>query len=85
MSATVLSGQNLRKSEKFAIIASKGGATMADGKYRADYLKRMETNSQLAIKIPKKLFEDFSAKIEQEGTTKRAVLVQLIEGYTYNS
>lgn len=29
MSATVLSGQNLRKSEKFAIIASKGGATMA--------------------------------------------------------
>lgn len=29
MSATVSSGQNLRKSEKFAIIASKGGATMA--------------------------------------------------------
>ena len=29
MSASVLSGQTLRKSEKFAIIASKGGATMA--------------------------------------------------------
>lgn len=29
MSATVLNDQNLRKSEKFAIIASKGGATMA--------------------------------------------------------
>jgi hypothetical protein len=85
MSATVSSGQNLRKSKKFAIIASKGGATMADRNYATEYQKRMETNSQLAIKIPKKLFEDFSAKIEQEGTTKRAVLVQLIEGYTYNS
>ena len=29
MSVTVLSSQTLRKSEKFAIIASKGGATMA--------------------------------------------------------
>lgn len=64
---------------------NKGGATMADRNYATEYQKRMETNSQLAIKIPKKLFEDFSAKIEQEGTTKRAVLVQLIEGYTYNS
>ena len=85
MSTTVSSGQNLRKSEKFAIIASKGGATMADRIYATEYQKRIETNSQLAINIPNKLFEDFSAKIEQEGTTKRAVLVQLIEGYTYNS
>lgn len=78
----------LQEPKKSAIIAPRnriGGATMADGKYKADYQKRMETNSQLAIKIPKKLFEDFSAKIEREGTTKRAVLMQLIENYTYNS
>lgn len=74
MSATVSSGQNLRKSEKFAIIASKGGATMADRNYATEYQKRMETNSQLAIKIPKKLFEDFSAKIEQEEQRKELYL-----------
>lgn len=77
--------QTLRKSDKSAIIASKGGAIMAERNYATEYQKRMETNSQLAIKIPKKLFEDFSAKIEQEGTTKRAVLVRLIESYTYDS
>jgi len=58
---------------------------MASRDYSKEYKKTMESNSQIAIKIPKQLFEDFSAKVELNDTNKRTVLLQLIENYTYNS
>lgn len=58
---------------------------MATRDCRKEYKKTMESNSQIAIKIPKQLFEDFSAKVEQNGTNKRAALLKMIEEYTYNN
>ena len=58
---------------------------MANRDYGKEYKKTMESNSQIAIKIPKQLFEDFSAKVESNGTNKRTVLLQMIEDYTYSS
>lgn len=57
MSTAVLSGQNLRKSEKFAIIASKGGAAMAS-KY--DNMSREEL---LAAMKEKNKSKDFRAHV----------------------
>lgn len=51
--------------------------------YAKEYQKRMEGNSQIAIKIPKQLYADFSSKVEMHGSNKRAVLIELMEKYTY--
>ena len=51
--------------------------------YAKEYQKRMEENSQIAIKIPKQLYADFSVKVEMRGSNKRAVLIELMEKYTY--
>ena len=57
---------------------------MATRNNKKEYYKAMETHSQIAIKIPKQVFEDFSTKVEKNGTNKRAVLLKMIEDYTYN-
>lgn len=45
--------------------------------------KATETTTLISSTIPKTLSEDFTAKVELEGTTKSAKIKELISIYTY--
>lgn len=73
--------RTLRKSEKSAIIASKGGATMADRDYRKEYEREREQGKKIGVKVTPEFFNQFTEKTEQNGTNKNAVLKACAEAY----
>lgn len=73
--------QTLRKSENFAIIASKGGAAMAERNYRKEYERERDQGKKIGVKVTPELFNAFTVKTEQNSTNKNAVLKACAEAY----
>lgn len=56
---------------------------MTERDYKKEYQREKEQSKHIGVKVEPKLFEDFTAKAELNGTNKNALLKAFIEAYTY--